>query len=194
MSGKLFIISAPSGAGKTSLVDDVLPKLQDVCSIDRLITYTSREKRPGEQDGVDFNYISDKEFEDKIYQGFFIEWSRAYDHYYGSPADVVKDMANGKSKILVIDQVGARKLIERISNVVTIWIYTSTIDVLKERLVKRGCNSLAQIEKRVERARFELEQEAKNKFYKYHILNDVFDDATKNLEQILVNELKKFTL
>ena len=194
MSGKLFIISAPSGAGKTSLVDDVLPRLQDVCSIDRLITYTSREKRPGERESVDFNYISDKEFENKIHQGFFIEWSKAYDHYYVSPADVVQDLGNGKSKILVIDQVGAKKLTERIPDVVTIWIYTPTVDVLRQRLLQRGHNSEKQIERRLERAKFELEEEAKKIFYKYHILNDVFDDAAKHLEQILVNELKNFTL
>ena len=192
MSGKLFIVSAPSGAGKTSLVDNVLPRLQNEYPIDRLVTYTSRGKRSGEREGIDFNYISDKEFKNKIDQGFFVEWSKAYDHYYGSPAGVIQDVSSGKSKILVIDQVGAKKLAARISDTVGIWIYTPTVDVLRQRLLDRGHNNLEQIERRIKRAAFELEQEAKNKFYKYHILNDIFDDASQNLELILVKELKSF--
>jgi len=192
MSGKLFIISAPSGAGKTSLVDNLLPKLQKDYSIDRLVTYTSRNMRPGEAEGVDFNYISGKEFEKKIKEGFFVEWSKAYDNYYGSPSSVIQDIGSGKSKILVIDQVGAKKILGQMSDAVPIWIYTPTIDILRQRLLSRGHNSLDEIERRIKRATFELKEEAKNRFYKYHILNDIFDDAAKNLELILVKELKSF--
>jgi len=192
MSGKLFIVSAPSGAGKTSLIEHILPKLQKRYPIDRLITCTSRDIRPGECNGVDFDFITESDFETKIKQGFFIEWSKAYDCYYGSPVGVIDDLSAGSSRVLVIDRVGAKQVLDRISSSVTIWIYPPSIGVLKERLLKRGVNTLQQVERRIELARFELEDEAKNKLYNYHVLNDVFDEASERLEAIFVNELKKF--
>ena len=192
MSGKLFIISAPSGAGKTTLVDDILLKLKQKYPIDRLITCTSRCRRPGERCGIDFDFMSDVEFQIKIKQGFFIEWSKAYDHYYGSPVSVIDDLRAGNSKILVIDRVGTQQVLKRISDSITIWISPPSIGELRRRLLTRSVNTLNQVERRLELARFELEQESKNKLYKYHVLNDVFDEASKKLETIFVNELKKF--
>jgi len=192
MSGKLFIISAPSGAGKTSLVENILPKLKQTYQIDRLVTCTSRQKRPGERDGIDFNFMSDIDFELKIKQGFFIEWSKAYDHYYGSPASVVDDLKVGNSRVLVIDRLGAKQVLERLSDCVAIWIYPPSVGALRERLLTRGANTLDQVERRLELAKFELEEESKRKLYKYHILNDIFSDASEKLESIFVNELKKF--
>ena len=105
MSGKLFIVSAPSGAGKTSLVDEILTRLRPKCPIDRCVTYTSREIRPGEQEGVDFCYVSPQEFEKRVQEGFFLEWSKEYEHYYGSPRQVENELRNGNSRILVIDRI-----------------------------------------------------------------------------------------
>jgi len=192
MSGKLFIVSAPSGAGKTSLVENVLPKLKQTYQIDRLITCTSRKARPGERQGVDFTFMSEADFEMKIKQGFFIEWSKAYDHYYGSPVSVIDDLKNGASRVLVIDRLGAKQVLERVSGSVSIWIYPSSIGVLRERLLTRGANTLQQVERRLELAKFELEDEAKNNLYTHHVLNDIFDEASEVLETIFVNELKKF--
>lgn len=190
MCGKLFIISAPSGAGKTSLVDAVLCRLKPVCSIDRAITYTSRCKRKGEQEGVDFHFLSDDEFKCRIDQGFFVEWSCEYGHYYGSPACIVDDLQVGCSRILVIDRKGAMQVLEHIKDPVLIWIQVKNLDVLKSRLLSRGLNTKEQIEERLKLAKIEIEQEAKNPFYKYHILNDVFDQAAKNLELIFLKELE----
>lgn len=192
MNGKLFIVSAPSGAGKTSLVDEILTRLPSKYTIDRLITYTSREIRPGEYQGVDFFYVSQKDFEKRVREGFFIEWSKEYEHYYGSPLSVKNELEIGKSKILVIDRNGAKQVLKQISDAVTIWITVSSIDVLRDRLLGRGLNSLDQIEKRIKLANIELKQEEKNGFYKYHILNDNFSEAADNLEKIFVNTLKKF--
>jgi len=191
MDGKLFVVSAPSGAGKTSLVDAVLGKLKPEHPIDRLVTYTSRKIRSGEKEGIDFFYVSPDEFEKRIQSGFFIEWSKEYHHYYGSPSHVLDDLKLGNSRVLVIDRRGAKQVAASVEDVVTIWISVPDIRVLKERLVKRGLNTPAQIEKRIEIAKFELEQEEKNDLYTHHIVNDVFDIAAKNLEQIFLKELSK---
>ncbi|KKP29921.1 MAG: Guanylate kinase [candidate division TM6 bacterium GW2011_GWF2_30_66] len=192
MNGKLFIVSAPSGAGKTSLVESVLDRLKPKCSIDRLVTYTTRDARPGEVNGIDFCFVTETEFEIRLQEGFFIEWSRDYGCYYGSPKTVEVDLLHGNSRILVIDRTGAKQLCEHVLDAVTIWIYTESICVLRDRLLNRGTNSLEQIESRLELARAELEQEFENKFYKYHILNDDFSKTVQNLEEIFVKELKIF--
>jgi len=189
MEGKLFIVSAPSGAGKTSLVDEILARLMPQYPIDRLVTYTSREIRGGEKHGKDFFFVSPKEFEMRVQQGFFIEWSNEYGHYYGSPKQVQKDLQDGMSRVLVIDRKGAKQVVEHIKKPVLIWIYTHGLDVLKNRLLKRGKNSSEQIEKRLKIAKFELEEEQKNKFYRHHILNDIFADAAASLESVFVSEL-----
>lgn len=192
MSGKLFIVSAPSGAGKTSLVDEILTRLKRQYNIDRLVTYTSRDIRPGETEGKDFCFVSPKEFEKRVQEGFFLEWSKEYEHYYGSPRRVENDLKDGHSRILVIDRSGAKQVLEHISDAITVWIYTPSIEVLKERLLSRGVNSPEQIETRLEIAKQELEQEAQHKFYTHHILNDDFEKAASDLEKILENELKIF--
>ncbi len=192
MSGKLFIVSAPSGAGKTILVDEVLGRLKPNYSIDRLVTYTSRDKRDGEEDGKDFNFVSSLEFEMKIKSDFFIEWSNEYGHYYGSPAHVTEGLDNGDSRILVIDRKGAKQVLEQLKESILVWIYTKNLDVLRQRLLTRGLNTKEQIENRLKLAKIEVEQEAKNPFYKHHILNDIFAKAAKNLELIFLNELAKF--
>lgn len=192
MNGKLFIVSAPSGAGKTTLVESVLGRLKTKHIIDRLVTYTSRESRPGEVDGKDFCFVTEIEFEKRLKEGFFIEWSMDYGCYYGSPKHVENDLQIGQSRILVIDRRGAKQVIQQLPDVVTIWIYTSSVDVLRGRLLARGANTLEQIESRLELARAELEQEFENKFYKYHILNENFSETVENLEEIFLKELKVF--
>jgi len=189
MSGKLFIVSAPSGAGKTSLVEEVLGRLKPKYLIDRLITYTSRDIRKGEKEGVDFCFVSSQEFEMRIKNDFFLEWSKEYHHYYGSPASVLQELKAGNSRVLVIDQNGAKQVLQRVPEASTIWIYTPTIEVLRERLEKRGLNTPEQIKKRLEIAKNELAQEEKTRSYKHHILNGVYKEAADNLENVLLGEL-----
>lgn len=190
MQGKLFIVSAPSGAGKTSLVEAVLKNIGGLCDIERFVTYTSREIRPGEIAGRDFCYISDCDFETLINTGFFMEFSRDYGCYYGSPKYVKMDLERGKSRILVIDRTGALQIAKHIQTAVKIWINVDSVDVLRERLEKRGVNSDEQISKRLARAREEIEEEQKNNFYEYVVYNDVFEEAVKKFENILKKELQ----
>jgi guanylate kinase len=185
MSGKLFVISAPSGAGKTTLVQHSLERLRESCVISRVVTYTTKEPREGEAvQGVDYHFISQAEFEKKIGEGFFIEWSSAYGHYYGSPSSLVEYMAKGHSFILIVDRAGAGRIKEAIPEAVLIWIYTSSIEVLKKRLIARGGDSPEQIEKRLALAVSEIEQETVRPSYNFHVLNEDFYESVEKLCEI----------
>lgn len=189
MVGKLFIVSAPSGAGKTSLVSAVLHKIPSQFLIQRIITYTTKQPRLEEAPGIDYHYISISEFEQKIRERFFLEYSSVYEHYYGTPRSVLHEMQAGRSYIAIIDRIGAEKILAQCSDAVPIWIYTKSIMVLKERLLKRGTDNLEVIERRIIRAQKELELEERNRLYMYHIVNDDFDTALTQLYTIVCENI-----
>lgn len=189
MAGKLFIISAPSGAGKTTLVEAVLGRLGWCYPLKKVITYTCKEPRPNEKQGEDYHFICKKEFKAKMEQGFFIEWSEAYGCYYGSPRSIIDGVEHGFSYMLVIDRVGAEKIREKYKEAILIWIYTKNLEVLRERLEHRNTESSEQIECRLVCARREIAQELEVPIYNYHILNDDFERSLRKLEKILRREL-----
>jgi guanylate kinase len=189
MAGKLFIISAPSGAGKSSLVERVIDHISCYYPIARVITYTSKTARLSEQDGLDYHFVSEVEFKDKIEQGFFMEWSLAYGYYYGSPWTVIDEIEGGHSYILVVDRIGAEKIIQQYEKAVLIWIYTKNLEVLRERLIKRNAENEDQIEHRLNCARHEIEQELRCPLYRYHVLNDDFARAVRKVGKIILHEL-----
>ncbi len=190
MAGTFFIISAPSGAGKTTLVEHMLAQLKDKHDIFRVLTYTTRAPRGAEEHGKDFYYISHAEFERKITQGFFIEWSNVYGRYYGTPRTVLDQIALGASGILIADRAGAKQIKAQMQNVVLIWIYTSSVQMLQQRLMLRGTNTPEQIQKRLELARDEIYQEDAHPLYHYHILNDDFHEAFADLYKVVMQFLK----
>ncbi len=190
MAGKLFIISAPSGAGKTTLVDAVTQRISRHNVIERVVTYTTKSPRPGEQHNKEYHFISSDEFEQRIEQDFFIEWSTAYGHYYGSPRSIVQGLEKGKSLILIIDRIGAQKIVNQV-DVILIWVYTVSMQVLYNRLTARGTETHKQINQRLAQAAWEIEEEQRNPLYHYHLLNDDFNKAAHELEKILRYEFKK---
>mgnify|MGYP002349698008 FL=1 len=97
--GRLFIVAAPSGAGKTSVVTNAISKLRQTIPIERVVTLTTRPQRPGETDGVDYHFLSQKEFLKRKDAGFFIETTKYNDHYYGSPSSIIQDMKDRKSVV-----------------------------------------------------------------------------------------------
>ena len=187
MAGKLFIISAPSGAGKTTLVEYMLKQLKDQHRVFRVLTYTTRVPRETEEHGKDFYYISQAEFEHKVTQDFFIEWSNVYGCYYGTPRTVLDEIARGASGILIADRAGAKQVKAQVSESVPIWIYTSSIEVLQQRLLQRGTNTPEQIAMRLVLARDEIQQEDAHPVYQYHILNDDFYEACSRLYEIIMH-------
>ncbi len=189
MAGKLFIISAPSGAGKTTLVEYMLKQIKDQYRMFRVLTYTTRAPRETEEHGKDFYYISQAEFEYKITQDFFIEWSNVYGCYYGTPCDVLDKIAQGASGLLIADRAGAKQIKAQAPESVLIWIYTSSIEVLQQRLSERGTNTPEQITMRLALARDEIQQEDAHPVYQYHILNDDFHEAFGVLYKIMIEYL-----
>lgn len=187
MHGKLFIISAPSGAGKTSLVSEVIKRLSSNISIERVITYTTKQPRQSEVVNKDYYFITVEEFKKKIKQNFFIEWSTNYGHYYGSPRHVLNQLEKGISLIFILDRTGAQQMNVQLSNVVLIWIYTKNLMILQKRLSDRATESIEQMNYRLAIAVKELEEEACERLYQYHILNDSFDSALQKLESIILN-------
>lgn len=191
MSGKLFIISAPSGAGKTSLIHHSLDRLREEHAISRVVTYTTKQPRKGEAvEGVDYYFVTQAEFEQKIGEGFFIEWSLAYGHYYGTPSSLRHRLAEGHSYILIVDRQGAQRIKEIIPEAILIWIYTKNLEVLKQRLILRGGENQEEVMRRLSLAVSEIEQEVIRPFYNYHVLNEDFYETLDKLCEIFKKFLK----
>lgn len=188
--GKLFIVSAPSGAGKTTLVLAALESLVGQCHIERVITYTTKTPRPGEKHGHDYYFISQEDFLVKVGQGFFIEYSTAYAHYYGTPRHIVERLAAGISYILVIDRVGAKQIKQQTDKVVLIWIDIPDIKTLENRLTNRNTETEKELKQRLLLAQQELLEEKEENFYQYHICNDVLENALQELLSVILASLQ----
>jgi len=188
--GKLFIISASSGAGKTSLVQAMLAALQDNYALERIVTYTTREQRGQEKCGKDYFFISVKEFEQKIASGYFIEWSNAYGNYYGSPANIVEKLKKGQSQILIVDIKGAQEIARQQSDAILIWIATKDNQTLYERLRTRNRESSQIIAERLRLAMEEDKDERVKMLYKYTLINDVFDKVLIEFCDLIKKELE----
>lgn len=190
MKGLLVIISGPSGSGKTTVVRELVLRMRDRYPIQQVVTYTTRDMRKGEQPGVDYHWITETEFKQKIDQGFFLEWSTAYGAYYGSPRSVLDDIAQGKIDILIIDTVGARLLKEQIPDAITIWLSVPSLAELRKRLDNRGKNTPEQIENRLKMAHKEMEDEKKCKFYAFFVENYNKESTIIAVENIIVKTIE----
>jgi guanylate kinase len=185
MASKLFIVSAPSGAGKTSLVNALLRDWENDYQLKRVVTYTTRVPRKDEVQVRDYNFISCEDFEKKQEQGFFLESGVFCGNYYGSPAFVLDSTyRNEDSYLLVIDRAGGLK-IKDTPGAVLIWITPPSLQELKVRLEKRGKDSAESIEQRMKKAQEELECEERENGYLYHLVNDDFERAKTELKRLL---------
>jgi guanylate kinase len=188
MVGRLFIVSASSGAGKTTLVNALLERIQSLYNVTRVLTYTTRAPRTGEIHGVDYFFVTQQEFLLLIEQEFFLEWSCAYGAYYGSPASIIRDLPEGRSYIAILDRMGAEQVLKQFPDAVLIWIYTD-IDSLRERLVSRETETLDEIESRLGLAKKEIEEEKLKKLFPFHVHNDDFNEALEDLEKLIISRL-----
>ena len=190
MDGKIFIVSAPSGAGKSSLVAATLANLQKEWPIERVVTYTTKKPRNNELPGRDYHFIEVDDFERRISQGFFLEWSNAYGAYYGSPRAVVERMILGYSYISILDREGARQIKAQVPQAILVWIEVPSFNELVSRLRQRGTETDEQIEKRLSCARVEIDLEKAGSIYQYVVMNDEFSRAQQELESLMRNCLK----
>jgi guanylate kinase len=191
--GTLFIISAPSGAGKTTLVNAVLDSLKPLYPIDRVVTYTSRSPRSGETNGVDYHFIPEGTFATLVEEDFFLEWSTAYGTYYGTPKAIKDDLDNGRNLILIPDRIGTSKIMSKfdlyIYKVITIWVEAPSLEILEERLKSRGQNTPEQLAQRLSLATQEMRDEVKSPLYTYKIINNIFNISLEKLRNLIENEI-----
>ena len=174
--GVLFIISAPSGAGKSTLCRAVLNRFSDLIYS---VSYTTRSQRGGEQNGVDYHFISKDEFEEGIAQGRWAEWAEVHDHYYGTCADFLdRELNAGRDILLDIDIQGTGQIMQRYPDGVTIFIMPPSLETLKSRLLSRGTDSPEVIAVRLKNAQEEI---AQKDVYRHIITNDRLTDAVAEL-------------
>lgn len=181
MIGTLFIFSAPSGAGKTSLVKALL---QSTGYIGVSVSHTTRAPRPGEVDGKDYHFISVAEFQDMVSRGAFLEHAQVFDNFYGTSQEWVEsELSAGRDVILEIDWQGAQQVRHQMPDAVSVFIAPPSITALRERLQKRGQDSEDIIERRMRDARNEMSHYGE---YNYLIINDNFDNTVEELRAIVI--------
>ena len=181
--GLLFIVSAASGTGKTTLVERLVQRVPNLC-LSR--SYTSRAARPGEQDGVDYNFISRPRFEEMARAGEFLEWADVFGNYYGTcAADTERCLANGQDIVLVIDVQGAKQVRSSGVESVGIFVLPPSAEILEQRLRGRSKDAEVEIGKRLDAARREVGEFAS---YEYAVVNDELDGAVERLRAIVLAE------
>jgi guanylate kinase len=181
LSGNLFIVSAPSGAGKTSLVNALLERNRD---IDLSISYTSRAPRPGEVDGRDYHFVSRETFLDMIQRGDFLESAEVYGNLYGtSQSWIEKEIGSGRDILLEIDWQGAAQVRRVFPQSIGIFILPPSLQALEDRLKGRKQDSAEVIARRIAAAREDVAHVAE---FDYVIINDKLDVALRQLEAVIV--------
>lgn len=183
--GKLFIVSGPSGVGKTTVVTKFLEQCRHLFNIDRVITFTTKQPRSTEVHGIDYHFVGQQDFDAKAQEGFFLEKSGEYGASYGTPIHIMYELPYGSSKILVIDRVGAAQIMKKHPDVVLVWVEVSSLSILVDRLSKRNTESVEQVKSRLSLAEKEIEAERSAPMYHHYIQNDSLDEAIAKLLDIV---------
>ena len=176
----LFIVSAPSGAGKTSLLRELLSQDQ---GLSLSVSHTTRAMRPGEENGVHYHFVEVPAFQELVGQGAFIEHAQVFDNYYGTSEAAVRDqLAAGQDVVVEIDWQGAQQVRKRFPEAVSIFVAPPSIEALRERLSGRGQDSEEIIDRRMRDAQAELSHYPE---YDYLVINDDFALALQELGEIV---------
>ncbi|MCP4274142.1 MAG: guanylate kinase [Gammaproteobacteria bacterium] len=179
-NGNLYIISAPSGAGKTSLLKALMDKISNFSAA---VSTTTREIRSGEVDGVDYHFVSIEKFLTMVQAGAFLEHAEVFGNFYGtSENSVTKALEEGQDLVLEIDWQGAQQVRKQIPEAISIFIFPPSRDTLAERLKGRAQDDATVIEKRMAAA---IEEMSHYNEFDYLVINDVFGEALKDLENII---------
>ena len=184
---KLFLVSAPSGAGKSSLIDSVLAEAnKSNLPLELSISYTTRSPRKGESNGNQYFFISKEDFLDKKNSHFFLEYAEVHGNWYGTSVEFIQSkLSAGVNLILEIDVQGFRQINDLSLNYDSIFILPPSIDSLEERIKSRGDEDLESINLRLKNAKDEL---AHAKEYNHIIINDSFEEAEMELFNIISQE------
>ena len=184
--GQLFVVSAPSGTGKTTVVERLVQVVPDL-ALSR--SYTSRAARRGESDGVDYNFVTRARFEEMIAAEEFLEWADVFGNLYGTCAtDTERYLAEGGDLVLVVDVQGARQVRQRYGNTVGIFVMPPSFAILEQRLRGRSKDAEEAMQRRLATARNEVAAFVE---YDYVIVNDELDACVDRLRAIVLAERAK---
>jgi guanylate kinase len=181
--GMIIIVSAPSGAGKTSICDAII---KDDKNIVYSVSTTTRVPRAGEKNGREYFFVDEKTFKRDIKSGKFIEWAKVHDNYYGTSKKILRGaLSKGRDVLLDIDVQGALNIKKQYKNALMLFIMTPTLKELKNRLIKRNKDSVKTIKTRIENARKEIKYVHK---YDYLIINDKLKESISNVKAVVKAE------
>ena len=190
-SGLLFVVSAPTGGGKSTLVTKALPILQKQFAISRIVTYTTREQRPGEIHGQDYHFVTKAEFFARQNADFFAETTQYHNHLYGSPKDFLPMLSEGKSFIAITDRAGVAFYKKLCPNAICIWITPPSLEVLAKRLTARGSESPDSLKHRLQLAEAEMISEQQIPLCSNYIVNDDIGSAVAALVEMISTAINK---
>lgn len=180
--GTLYIISAPSGAGKTSLIDALVSTLPEV---EVSVSHTTRAMRPGEVDGVNYQFVSEEEFTSMVEDGAFFEYAKVFDNHYGTSRQSIQEqLLKGIDVILEIDWQGARQIRQLMTDCRSIYVMPPSTAALRDRLQKRDQDDDKMIERRMHDAVSEMSHYGE---FDYIVINDDFEQARSDLSAIFVS-------
>jgi guanylate kinase len=182
-SGQLFVISAPSGAGKTSLVR-ALMESSDTTGV--AISHTTRARRPEETDGINYHFVPEAEFTGMVERGEFLEWATVFERLYGTSTSAVNlVLGEGKHLILEIDWQGAAQVRQKLPGTQSIFVFPPSLNALRDRLENRAQDDVETVDKRMSAAFEELSHWHE---FDYLIVNDQFDAALEQLQAVVAGE------
>ncbi len=185
-SGTLFVISGPSGSGKGTILSEVIKRSDNIYYS---VSATTRGKREGEVDGVNYHFVTKDDFEDMITKDEVLEYAQYCGNYYGTPLKPVEDMLkDGKDVILEIEVVGALNVMKKCPYAVSVFILPPSISELDRRLMKRGTESRAVIEARLDEAKREIKTAEK---YDYIVVNGELEEAIQNIQCVINSQKHK---
>jgi guanylate kinase len=181
--GLVFVISAPSGTGKTTLVKEVIQQLP---GLQFSVSFTTRLPRPNEREGEDYHFVSHAVFQRMVEKNEFLEWAEVLGNRYGTPRPDLKKLESEEiDLILDVDTQGAKKAMKEIDQPILIYLLPPSLKVLRERLLNRGVDSLEMVKFRLSSARKDIEEAY---WYHYVIVNDRIGDAIEKLKSIIISE------
>ncbi len=182
-AGRLFVVSAPSGAGKTTLCEAARKHLPHLVYS---VSSTTRAPREGEQEGIDYFFVGEAQFREGIDTGQWAEWARVHDNYYGTAARFIEaHLRAGRDLLLDIDVQGAEQILQRYPAAITLFIMAPSVAVLRRRLTARGLDSAAVIDKRMRNAKTEIDRRG---IYRHIVINDDLETAIARFVSILKGE------
>ncbi len=187
LAENLFIVTAPSGAGKTTLIKNIIEFAKtNNEKVFMSVSHTTRTPRTNESDGTDYFFISEEEFKSNIDEGVYLEHALVHENLYGTPKKAINDhLQRGYKVLLEIDWQGAVEILKTYPDAQSIFISPPSIEELHKRLHERGLDSEEVIAKRVAGAKLEMEKSSK---FKYQIINNSLETALKNLLNIIFRE------